>query len=119
MNFTSGNSVRLKATSELLYVVRTDDETATAFCQKFGPNGPEGHAQPFPLDLLRENVKRDRSFQRNDRRTTRLERLRCRLGLHAWTWQTRLGRPVLGRILARNCRRCGIAQIPAAPSIGR
>lgn len=107
MSFKANTAVRLRATSELLLIDVIDDETATAFCRRFGVGGPEGAARPFPLDSLRENVVRARGPSEQVSKMSLMSLLRCRIGLHHWQQKSFHSRPLLGDIKGLVCKRCG------------
>lgn len=99
-------AVRLQATSELLIIDTIDSDTAIALCRRFGSAGPEGCAEPFSLDSLRENVIRA-PRQAVPPEPSMLRRMICRLGSHRWQSRIFRDRPQLGDVHATVCRDCG------------
>lgn len=106
MAFMPATAVRLRATSELLFIETVDEDAAVAYCQSYGSGGPEGDAKPYPLDSLRENVQRNRTTELVEEAST-VRRLCCRLGIHVWKARTFRNRPILGDIDIEMCRYCG------------
>lgn len=107
MSFKANTAVRLRSTSELLLIDVIDEETATALCRRFGIGGPEGLAEPFPLDSLRENVVRARGPADIGSKTSAISRMLCRIGLHSWQRKSFHNRPLLGDVNGMVCRHCG------------
>lgn len=106
MAFKAATAVRLRATSELLFIEKIDEDTAIAYCQHYGAGGPEGRAEPYPLDSLRENVQRTQAVETVEEASAR-QKLFCWVGIHAWKQKTFRNRPILGDIDAEICRYCG------------
>jgi hypothetical protein len=107
MIFKEQTAVRLRATSELLFIERIDEAAAIAYCQSYGSAGPEGPATVFPLDSLRENAVRAPRDKEALAPSSAVRRLCCRLGMHRWEDKLFLARPILGVMSGRACRYCG------------
>jgi len=107
MSFKENTAVRLRATSELLLIDVIEAETATAFCRRFGIGGPEGLAEPFPLDSLRENVIRSPGPADTGAKASPIGKLLCRIGVHGWQPKTFHSRPLLGDVNGMVCKHCG------------
>lgn len=100
-------AVRLRSTSDLLFIETIDNDAAIAFCRRFGESGPEGDVEPYPLDSLRENIIRVRNIRHELDRSSWFQKIRCRLNFHARDVSYTTSRPMLGKIEARACRFCG------------
>ncbi|WP_419728295.1 hypothetical protein [Lichenicola sp.] len=107
MIFRPNTAVRLRATSELLLIDSIDEESATALCRRFGSGGPEGIAEPFPLDGLRENVIRSPRLTAPRTKMSPISDALCRIGLHGWERKTFRDRPLLGDVDGTVCKCCG------------
>ncbi|MGI4747620.1 MAG: hypothetical protein ACRYGI_13340 [Janthinobacterium lividum] len=107
MIFKTNTAVRLRATSELLLIDVIDEETAIAFCRRFGAGGPEGVAEPFPLDNLRENVIRLPAPTDTRLKMSPIGKVLCGIGLHSWQPKSFHNRPPLGDITGMVCKHCG------------
>lgn len=107
MNLRANTAVRLRATSELLIIDSIDEDTATALCRRFGSGGPEGVAESFPLDGLRENVIRSPGPAAARPKMSPIGSALCRTGVHGWEQKTFRDRPLLGDVGATVCKRCG------------